>query len=31
MSGVFLVVNLMIAIAIKIVLILVPKFNPALS
>ena len=31
MSGVFLVVNLMIAIAIMIVLILVPKFNPALS
>ena len=29
MSGVFLVVNLMIAIAIMIVLILVPKFNPA--
>ncbi len=29
MSGVFLVVNLMIAIAIMIVLILVPKFVPS--
>ena len=31
MSGAFLVFNLIISIAIMIALILVPKFNPALS